>query len=93
MTAGFIVWLIKLSFHGSDGQRAMMVLFYFATVTMWMVGSFSLAKAKGHSADSMGAVFIFLIIFGLCIPIAPFVFPGFVIFGLEDKTRERSRGF
>jgi hypothetical protein len=64
---------------------------YLATVTMWMVGSFSLAKAKGHHADTVGSIFIFLFILGFCIPMAPFIFPGFVIFGLEDKTKGRRR--
>lgn len=77
--------------HLNDGWIALGFLFYLATVTMWMVASFSLARAKGYHSDMVGGIFLFLIILGFCFPIAPLVFPGFVIFGLKDKTRERMR--
>jgi predicted permease len=93
MTAGLVFSFTKLNHRTSDGTIALLLLFYLATVTMWMVGSFSLARAKGYSSDMMGAVFIFLFILGFCFPVAPFVFPAVVVFGLKDKTRERLRRF
>src|SRR5260370_2017536 len=73
----------------SEGWMVFWFFLYLGTVTLWMVGSFSLAKAKGYDTDMMGGLFIFLFLLGFCFPVAPFVFPGFVIFGLKDKTRER----
>ena len=93
MTAGLILVFMKTERKMSDGMTALLLLFCLATLTMWMVRSFSLAKAKGYSGDMMGKVFIFLFVLGFCFPIAPFVFPVVVIFGLEDKTRERLRRF
>ena len=91
--AGLVFGFTKIGPRTSDGMIALLIVFYLATVTMWMVGSFSLAKAKGYSSDMMGAVFIFLFILGFCFPIAPFVLPAVVLFGLKDKTRERLRRF
>jgi hypothetical protein len=93
MTVGLVFGVLKDGRHTSDGMTALLVLLYFATVTMWMVGSFSLAKAKGYGSDMMGGVFLFLFILGFCFPIAPFAMPAVVIFGLKDKTRERWRRF
>jgi len=56
-----------------------------------MSGSFSFAKAKGYATDMIGGIFIFLLVLGCCIPIAPFVFPAVAIFGLKDKTRKSRR--
>jgi hypothetical protein len=75
----------------SDERILLLILLYFASVIMWMVGSFTLARAKGHGRDTIGGIFLFLLLLGFCVPIAPFVFPGVVIFGLKDRTRERSR--
>jgi hypothetical protein len=75
----------------SDNRTIILIILYLAAVTLWMVGSFSLAKAKGYGSDTMGGIFLFLFLLGFCIPIAPFVFPGFVIFGLKDKMKRRSR--
>ena len=74
-----------------DTQIAILILLYLAAVTMWMVGGFSLAKAKGYDGDMVGGVFVFLYIAGFCFPLVPFIFPGVVIFGLKDKTRHRHR--
>ena len=75
----------------SDGWMIFWFFLYLGTITLWMIGSFSLAKAKGYGTDMIGGLFLFLFVLGFCIPIAPMVFPGFVIFGLKDKTRERKR--
>ena len=75
----------------SDERIVVLLLLYLGATTMWMIGSFSLARAKGHGRDTIGGIFLFLFLLGICVPIAPFLFPGFVIFGLKDKTRERSR--
>lgn len=89
MTIGLVFGLVNAGRAGRDDIFALLILPYLATVTMWMVGSFSLAKAKGYGSDMMGAVFMLLFILGFCFPIAPFVFPAVVLFGLKDKTRER----
>lgn len=96
MTAALVFGFMKSgrkTSETSDGVFALLFLLYLATVTMWMVGSFSLAKAKGYGTDMMGGIFIFLFILGFCFPVAPLVFPAVVIFGLKDKTRERLRRF
>ena len=93
MTAGLILGSVKGGRKMDDGMIALLFLLYLATGTMWIVGSFSLAKAKGYSSDMIGGVFIFLVILGFCFPIALFVFPVVVLFGLNDKTRERLRRF
>src|SRR5712691_9462715 len=70
----------------SDERILVLILLYFGSVKMWMVGSFTLARAKGHGRDTIGGIFLFLLLLGFCVPIAPFVFPGLVIFGLKDRT-------
>jgi hypothetical protein len=75
----------------NDDQLVMLILLYVGSWVMWMWGSFTLAKAKGYGSDWSGNVFIFLLALGFCFPIAPFIFPGFIIFGLKDKTRDHRR--
>lgn len=75
----------------SQDEVAMFFLAYFCTAAVWMIGSYSLAKAKGYDDHTMGGVLLFLFIAGFCIPLAPFLFPGVVLFGLPDKTRGQRR--
>jgi len=90
MTALLIALFPKKRFHPTTDDRFIFLLFlYLGTVIMWMVASFSLAKAKGYSSDETGAIFIFLFLLAFCFPVAAFLLPGVVIFGLKDKTRVR----
>ena len=75
----------------NEGWMVTWFLLYLGTVSLWMVGSFSLARAKGYHTDTMGGLFIFLFLLGFCFPVAPFLFPAVVIFGLKDKASERRR--
>jgi hypothetical protein len=74
-----------------QGGMVLGLFVYLGTVTLWMVGSFSFANAKGYDTDTMGALFLFLFFLGLCLPVAPILFPIVVLFGLKDKTRHRNR--
>lgn len=77
----------------NDNIGVLLLLLYFACWTLWMMASFTLAKAKGYSADLAGGIFLSLIVLGFCFPIAVLLFPIVVLFGLNDKTRERLRRF
>ena len=57
---------------------------------MWMVASFSLARAKGYQRDFASGLFVVIYIIGFCFPIAPILFPLFIIFALEDKAKSRN---
>jgi hypothetical protein len=89
---GALVVMVMLSrdlFHLnrlSDARKVILLLLYLGSVTLWMVGSYNLARAKGHGRDAIGAVFLFFFVLGCLVPIAPFIFPGYVIFALKDKT-------
>ena len=73
----------------SDNYLVLLLFVYLGCWTMWMVASFTLAKAKGYAGDFAGAIFLLLIVLGFCFPVAVFVFPAVVLFGLEDKTKTR----
>lgn len=73
----------------SETGTALLIVTYPATWLMWMAASFSLTKAKGYDRDLASGLFVIIYIVGFCIPIAPILFPLFIIFALEDKTRRR----
>ena len=75
--------------HPSDAYFVLVLFLYLGCWAMWMAASFTLAKAKGYAGDIAGGIFLFLIILGFCFPVAAFVFPAVVLFGLKDKTKER----
>jgi hypothetical protein len=75
----------------SGGWTALVVIAYFATWVMWMVASLSLTRAKGYQRDFTSGLFVFIYIIGFCFPIAPVLFPLFIILALEDKTKGRMR--
>ena len=72
----------------NDNLGVLALFLYLGSVTLWMVGSFNLAKAKGYGDDQVGGVFLFLFLLGCIIPFAPCIFPLGVLF-LKDKTRRR----
>ena len=73
----------------SEAGTVLLIITYLATWLMWMAASFSLTKAKGYDRDLAGGLFVIIYIVGFCFPIAPILFPLFIIFALEDKTRRR----
>jgi hypothetical protein len=77
----------------SDDKVALGFLLYCAAWTMWMVASFSLAKARGYASDFTGTLFLLFFIVGFCFPIAPMLFPLYIVFALKDKTRDRHGDF
>ncbi len=91
LMAAFVILICTRARRVSDTWIIAFILLYLAAVTMWMVGSFTLAKAKGYEGDLACGVFVFLYVVGFCFPIAPLLFPGGVIFGLKDKARHRRR--
>jgi uncharacterized membrane protein YhaH (DUF805 family) len=76
---------------GEDNWTALGVVLYFVAYAMWVISSLTLARAKGYQRDAMGALFTICFVIGFCIPILPLLFPFFIIFGLEDKTKDRMR--
>ena len=68
------------------------LLLYLAAYVMWAMSSLTLARARGYQRDAIGALFGVCCILGLfCFPILPMLFPFYIIFGLEDKTKDRMR--
>ena len=72
--------------HTSDNWVVLGTLLYIACWATWLLASFSLAKAKGYGRDYTGSVLIFLFLLSFCFPVALFVFPVVVIFGLSFAT-------
>ena len=93
LTVLFVVLVHKGRQHieMSENMGIVCLLVFFAAWTMWMITSFSLTKAKGYSKDLAGGLFMLCFILGFCIPIAPMLFPLYIIFALEDKTKDRMR--
>ena len=89
-----LVIVFRKSIHvrvGEDNWTALGVVLYLAAYAMWVISSLNLARAKGYQRDAMGALFTICFVIGFCIPILPLLFPFFIIFGLEDKTKDRMR--
>ena len=59
----------------SDERIVVLLLLYLGSMTLWMIGSFSLARAKGHGRDTIGGIFLFLFLLGFCVPLAPLFSP------------------
>jgi drug/metabolite transporter (DMT)-like permease len=93
LTVLFIVLVVKGRQHGmmSDNLGVLCLIIYVAAWVMWMVTSFTLTRAKGYVRDFAGTLFLLFFILGICIPIAPLLFPFYIIFALEDKTKDRKR--
>lgn len=83
------LFLRRDSQHPSENYFILLLFLYIGCWTMWMIASFSLAKAKGYAGDMAGGILLFLILIGFCFPVAVFVFPAVVLFGLKDKTKGR----
>lgn len=96
LTVLFVV-LLRKSWHVRPSEdvsnlEALWVLIYFAAWSMWALTSLSLARAKGYSRDMVGTLFAVLFIIGsCCIPAVVILLPFYIIFALEDKTRDRIR--
>ena len=72
-----------------DNLKALVIVLYFGSYAMWIISSMTLARAKGHDRDSTGILFAVCYIVGFCLPILQILLPLFIIFGLEDKTKDR----
>ena len=77
--------------EGLSNWLCLGIFLYFAAYAMWVVASLSLARARGYQRDAMGVLFVVCFVAGFCIPIFPLLFPFFIIFGLEDKTKNSKR--
>ncbi len=76
-------------------NEVLFILAYFTVALTawyaWIAVGWNLAKAKGHDSRTSGGLLAVLFIASFCIPIAVFLFPIVVAFGLDDKTRSRRR--
>lgn len=77
--------------EGADNWMVLGIVLYFAAYAAWVSASLTLARARGYQRDAMGALFMVVFVIGFCIPILPLLFPFFIIFGLQDKTKDRMR--
>ncbi len=97
LTALLVFWISLIVRQGiqhrNENYMALLLVLYLGCWTMWMIASYSLAKAKGYSGEMAGGIFVFLMVIAFCFPIAAILFPVAVIFGLDDKTRRRLRRF
>jgi hypothetical protein len=89
-----VLLVVLFKNHGRHMTNDFGLIVFFSLLGMtvlWSIGGFSLAQAKGYDFHTMGGAFIFLFIAGFCVPIARFLFPLVVMFGLPDKTAPRRR--
>ena len=77
--------------HGADSWNVLAIVLYVAAYAMWVKASLTLAKARGYRRDTIGVLFAVCFIVGFCIPILPPLFPFFILFGLDDKVKDRLR--
>jgi uncharacterized membrane protein len=96
LTISTVVFLVVLHKHiyrrdESNDWGVLIIPLFFADWAMWMLVSFTLAKAKGYSKDFAGGLFIMMFILGFCIPMAPMLFPLYIIFAMEDRAKDRTR--
>jgi peptidoglycan biosynthesis protein MviN/MurJ (putative lipid II flippase) len=76
--------------HASDGYVVLLLFLMVACWVLWMLASYTLAKAKGYDSQSSSGMFVVFLVLGFCfMPIMMFAFPVIVLFGLKDKTRRR----
>lgn len=95
---GLSVWLAFLlrnhhpaPFRRNDQGALLLVIVYLTAWVMWVLASLSLTRAKGYKRDFGGALLLFFLVAGCCIPGAPIIFPFIIIFALEDKTKNSRR--
>jgi len=86
-----VVFRKSIRVRTSDDWTALAVVLYLAAWAMWVMTSLSLARAKGYSRDLAGTLFLVFIVIGFCVPIAPVLFPFYIIFAMEDKAKDRMR--
>ena len=75
----------------SGGVLAFLIIGYIVAWISWVLVGFSLARAKGYSQDFTGTLFMVVYFFGICLPIVVVAFPLYILFGMEDKAKNRSR--
>lgn len=88
LSAAFGVAFVNPGKMSHDNWWVLMMFLYLGAVSLWMVGCFNLAKAKGYSDDRVGGMFLLLFVVGCVIPFAPCIFPLGILF-LKDQTRRR----
>jgi cytochrome c oxidase assembly factor CtaG len=89
-----LVMVFRKSVHvreGADNWDVLGIALYVAAYAAWVSASLTLARARGYQRDAMGALFMVVFVIGFCIPILPILFPFFIIFGLQDRTKDRMR--
>jgi len=91
-----IAFLVHKNMHTrvserSSGLIAFGVIGYIVAWISWVLVGFSLARAKGYSQDFTGTLFMVVYFIGLCFPVVVVAFPLYILFGMEDKAKNRSR--
>lgn len=75
----------------NNGLAALGIIGYVGAWVSWMLVGFNLARAKGYSRDFTGSMFVGVYILAICFPPLFIGFPLYILFGLEDRARDRSR--
>jgi hypothetical protein len=95
MTVGFVWFANYLYRHRlrdrNDSLDVVLIFGYIATWIMWLAVGFNLARAKGYSREFTGSLFVVVYAIGFCVPFIVLAFPLYILFGMEDKTKQWSR--
>ncbi len=95
LTVGLVLisrYLLRTRFtERRDGLGGIAIFGYVAAWVMWILVGFNLARAKGYSRDFVGTMFLFVYIFGFCMPLVVMLFPIYILVAMEDKTKNRMR--
>ena len=75
----------------SGGLMAFCVIGYIVAWISWVLVGFNLSRAKGYSKDFTGTLFMVVYFIGICFPILVVGFPLYILFGMEDRAKDRSR--
>src|SRR5262245_29464749 len=88
LTVLFIIVLRQSMGLREETWRVYLIPVYMAAAVLWIMASYTLAKAKGYGPDALGRVLLVSILLGFCCQPLALVFP-FLGFFLEDRTRGR----
>lgn len=59
----------KRGLHVDDGWAVLGIFLYLGVWAAWLAASYNFFKAKGYSPHTSGGIFLFMILFSLCVPI------------------------
>ena|SRR5215208_1772413 len=88
LTVLFVVLLRKSMGFREESLLVYLIPVYLGAAILWIMASYTLAKAKGYGPDTLGRVLMVSILLGFCCQPLALVFP-FIGFFLDDRTRPR----